>query len=232
VDEITGFITNSIICLPLKIQDSVIGVVEIVNPENPVLFERRSMMVLSIVSDYLAIALGNAHNYREIEALSVTDDVTGYYNTRFLHQHLDRLLQPENGELQELSLVFLDLDNFKRIVDAVGHPLGSKVLKEVAQVIGAHLAAAERLVRYGGDEFIVILPGVNKALALKKVETIRLALDNASFLQGEGLRVKVTASFGIAHYPDDAADKSELLYMADNSMYHSKIVGKDAITLA
>jgi diguanylate cyclase (GGDEF)-like protein len=232
VDELTGFVTRSIICLPLKIQDSVIGVVEIVNPENPVLFDRRSMMVLSIVSDYLAIALGNARNYKEIEALSVTDDVTGFYNARFLHQHLDGLLQPEDGEPREVSLVFLDLDDFKRIVDAVGHPLGSKVLKEVAQVIAARLAVEERLVRYGGDEFIVILPGVGKAQALEKVESIRAALDNARFLQHEGLLVKVTASFGIAHYPQDAADKNELLHIADNSMYHSKIVGKDAITLA
>ncbi len=232
VDELTGFVTHSIICLPLKIQDSVIGVVEIVNPENPVLFEKRSMMVLSIVADYLAIALGNARNYREIEALSVTDDVTGFYNTRFLHQHLDRLLTSENGEPQELCLVFLDLDDFKRIVDAIGHPLGSKVLKEVAQVIAAQLDARERLVRYGGDEFIVILPGLSKTRALEKVETIRLALDNARLLQREGLSVKVTASFGIAHYPQDAVDKNELLHIADNSMYHSKIHGKDAITLA
>ena len=232
VDELTGFVTRSIICLPLKIQDSVIGVVEIVNPENPVLFDRRSMMVLSIVSDYLAIALGNARNYREIEALSVTDDVTGFYNARFLHQHLDGLLQPEDGEPREVSLVFLDLDDFKRIVDAVGHPLGSKVLKEVAQVIAALLATEERLVRYGGDEFIVILPGVGKAQALEKVESIRAAIANARFLRREGLLVKITASFGIAHYPQDAADKNELLHIADNSMYHSKIVGKDAITLA
>jgi diguanylate cyclase (GGDEF)-like protein len=232
VDEITGFTTHSIICLPLRIQDSVIGVVEIVNPENPVLFERRSMMVLTIVADYLAIALGNARNYREIEALSVTDDVTGFYNTRFLHQHLDRLLQPQSGEDRELSLVFLDLDDFKKIVDTVGHPLGSQVLKEVAQIIGAMLDADERLVRYGGDEFIVILPGVSKARALEKVEAMRAAIDGACFLQHEGLHVEATASFGIAHYPQDAADKNELLHIADNSMYHSKTVGKDSITLA
>jgi diguanylate cyclase (GGDEF)-like protein len=232
VDDITGFVTRSIICLPLKIQGSVLGVVEIINPEDAVLFQHRSMMVLSIIADYLAIAIENSRNYRKISALAVTDDVTGHYNTRFLHQQLDRLLQPDNGQPQELSLVFLDLDNFKRVVDTVGHPLGSKVLKEVADVIAAQLAPEERLVRYGGDEFIVIMPGVSKKLALNKVEAIRRAMDRAAFLQHAGLRVKLTASFGIANYPQDAADKGELLHIADNSMYHSKELGKDAVTLA
>jgi diguanylate cyclase (GGDEF)-like protein len=232
VDNLTGFVTRSIICLPLKIQGSVLGVVEIINPEDSVLFHHRSMMVLSIIADYLAIAIENARIYKKITSLAVTDDVTGYCNTRFLHQHLDRLLEPANGEAQELSLVFLDLDNFKRVVDTVGHPLGSRVLQEVADVIGAQLQREERLVRYGGDEFIVLLPGVSKFRALQKVETIRRALDAAMFLQKAGLRVKLTASFGIAHYPDDASDKNELLHIADNSMYRSKQLGKDAITLA
>lgn len=232
VDDLTGFVTRSIICLPLRIQDSIIGVVEIVNPENPLLFEKRSMMVLSIVADYLAVALGNARNFKRMEELSVTDDVTGFFNTRFLHNQLDRLLQPENGDPEQLSLVFLDMDDFKHVVDAVGHPLASRALKEVAGVIAGQLASGEHLVRYGGDEFIVILPGVSKAEALQKVGTIRLAIDQASFLQHAGLRVKLTASFGIAHYPQDAADKNELLHIADNSMYHSKTIGKDTVTLA
>ncbi|HBD08331.1 MAG TPA: hypothetical protein DCZ69_08715 [Syntrophobacteraceae bacterium] len=232
VDELTGFVTRSIICLPLRIQDSIIGVVEVVNPENPVLFEKKSLMALSIVADYLAIALGNARNFRKMEALSVTDDVSGFYNTRFLHQELDRLIDPANGETREISLVFLDMDDFKRVVDTIGHPLASRVLKEVAEVIATQLVSGESLVRYGGDEYIVILPGVNKTDALRKVESIRLALAQASFLRHAGLRVKVTASFGIAHYPQDAADKNELLHIADNSMYQSKMTGKDTITLA
>ena len=232
VDELTGFVTRSIICLPLRIQDSVIGVVEVVNPENPVLFEKKSMMALSIVADYLAIALGNARNFKKMEALSVTDDVSGFYNTRFLHQELDRLLQPDGGQPRELSLVFLDMDDFKRVVDSIGHPLASRVLKEVAEVIATQLIPGESLVRYGGDEFIVILPSVSKTDALRKVESIRMAIAEASFLQHAGLRVKVTASFGIAHYPHDAADKNELLHIADNSMYQSKMTGKDTITLA
>ena len=228
VDELTGFTTRSLICLPLKIQESVIGVLEVVNPEDPALFDGSFMPVLSILADYVAIAIANARNYQEIEALSTTDDVTGFYNTRFLHHYLDNLL--DQGHL--ISLVFLDLDNFKQVVDSHGHLLGSKMLKEVALVIASSLGKDDRLVRYGGDEYVVIFPGQEKQAALRKTAEIRRALEDAVFLGAEGLEVKITASFGIASYPQDAASKRELLQVADGCMYRSKELGKNRINAA
>jgi diguanylate cyclase (GGDEF)-like protein len=232
VDQLTGFVTRAIICLPLTIGNRVVGVVEVINPEDAQLFQDHCSLGLSIVADYLAIAIGNALNYRKIESLAITDDVTGYCNTRYLHQQLDGLLDPSAGSRRSLSLVFLDLDNFKAVVDNVGHLLGSKVLREVAAVIAGVLADGERLVRYGGDEFIILLPGLSKQEALVRVEHMREALNSACLLLHEGHNVKVTASFGIANYPEDAADKEELLAIADRSMYRSKQSGKDSITLA
>jgi diguanylate cyclase (GGDEF)-like protein len=232
VDDLTGFVTHSLICLPLKMQGSVIGVIEVVNPEDPSLFQPDYMPVLSILADYVAIAINNARNYKKIESLSVTDDVTGFYNTRFLHQHLDWLLRPSVGRSQGISLVFLDLDHFKQVVDTHGHLMGSKVLKEVAEVMAEKLDEKDRLVRYGGDEYVIILPDQNKKAALDKVIALRKALSDTVFLQADGLQVKLTASFGIASYPDDAVDKKELLHIADNSMYRSKELGRDSITLA
>ncbi len=228
VDELTGFTTRSLICLPLKIQQSVIGVLEVVNPEDPALFDESLMPVLSILADYVAIAIVNARNYQEIEALSVTDDVTGFSNTRFLHQYLDGLL----NRGQPVSLVFLDLDNFKRVVDSHGHLLGSKMLKEVAVVIASCLGKDDRLVRYGGDEYVVILPGQDKKAAVAKTGEIRQALEGAVFLRSDGLQVKISASFGIASYPQDAGSKRELLQIADGCMYRSKQLGKNLISTA
>jgi len=232
VDDLTGFVTHSLICLPLKMQGLVIGVIEVVNPEDLTLFQPEFMPVLSILADYVAIAITNSRNYRKIESLSITDDVTGFYNTRFLHQHLERLLDPAATKPQEVSLVFLDLDNFKQVVDAHGHLVGSKVLKEVARAIAGNLNHEDCLVRYGGDEFVVILPGQDKRAALDKVVAIRQTLADEVFLREEGLDVRLTASFGVAGYPHDAASKRELLRIADNSMYRSKEIGKNAITLA
>ncbi len=228
VDELTGFVTHSLICLPLKMQGSVIGVIEIVNPEDMSLFQDNFMPLLSILADYVAIAIHNARTYRKIESLSVRDDVTGYYNTRFMHQCLDQLL--DQG--QEVSLVFLDLDNFKELVDSNGHLLGSKILKEAAVAIAFELDDDDRLVRYGGDEFVIILPAQDKNLAFDKVVLIRKAVASAIFLKEERLEVSLTASFGIANYPNDASDKKELLQMADNSLYRSKDLGKNSITVA
>jgi len=228
VDDITGFTTHSLICLPLKIQEEVIGVLEVVNPEDPALFGESLMPVLSILADYVAIAIANARNYQEIEALSVTDDVTGFYNTRFLHQCLDSLL----GEGTVVSLLFLDLDNFKHVVDSHGHLVGSKMLREVALVIDSCLGEDDQLVRYGGDEYVAILPGQDKHTALGRAAEIRRALEKTVFLGSEGLKVKITASFGVASYPEDVGSKRELLQVADGCMYRSKELGKNRVHAA
>jgi diguanylate cyclase (GGDEF)-like protein len=227
VDNITGFVTRSLICLPLKVRDSVIGVIEIVNPEDHSLFQETSMPVLSILADYLSIAITNARNHMRIESLAITDDVTGFYNTRFLHNCLDKFLQ----QGQVVSLAFLDLDDFKQVVDTHGHLMGSRMLKEVAEVIASQLEEDDLLVRYGGDEYVVILPAQDRRIALEKMVKIHRELSQASFLRSEGLEIRITASSGIAGYPQDAKDKKDLLQLADKALYRSKEQGKNSITV-
>jgi len=164
--------------------------------------------------------------------LAVTDDVTGFNNTRYLHRYLDRLIDSPAGKSTEACLVFFDLDNFKLLVDAHGHLCGSKALRETAQTVARVLDGDDRLVRYGGDEFIVILPRQSKQEALLKVARMKQAIDDASFLQKEGINARLTASFGVASYPEDARDKRELLAAADRCLFRSKTAGKNRITFA
>jgi diguanylate cyclase (GGDEF)-like protein len=164
--------------------------------------------------------------------LAVTDDVSGFNNTRYLHRYLDRVLESPGAKPPEVSLVFFDLDNFKALVDAHGHLCGTKALKEVAQAVHRVLEEDDRLVRYGGDEFIVILPRQNKTEARVKVERMREAVTTMSFLQKEGIDARLTASFGLASYPQDAKDKRELLAEADRQLFQSKSAGKDRISFA
>jgi diguanylate cyclase (GGDEF)-like protein len=165
-----------------------------------------------------------------VAKLAITDDVSGFNNTRFLHRYLDRHLDGTTSKEQELCLVFFDLDNFKDLVDKHGHLLGSKALREVAQAVHRVLAEEDRLVRYGGDEFIAILPRQSKDEALAKVNRMRRAIAGSHFLRKERINARLTASFGLAFFPHDAKDKRELLAEADRRLFESKISGKDRIT--
>ncbi len=178
----------------------------------------------------LSLDLKREHD--RVLKLSVTDDVSGFNNTRYLHRYLDRFLGVPDAHDLELSLVFFDLDNFKRVVDTHGHLLGSKVLKEVAQAVHGELDEDDRIVRYGGDEFVVILPRQGKGLALEKVQRLKRALTSTAFLQKEKINARVTASFGLATFPHDAKDKRELLAAADDCLFRSKADGKNRISVA
>ena len=178
----------------------------------------------------LSLQLKKEHDM--VTKLSVTDDVTGFYNTRYLHRYLDRVLSTPTAREEAVSLVFFDLDNFKDVVDTHGHLLGAKVLKEVAQAVHRELDEEDRLVRYGGDEYVVILPRQNKATARQKASRMSHALTTTEFLPKENKHVRLTASFGLATFPDDAGDARGLLAEADHCLFRSKSLGKNRLSIA
>jgi diguanylate cyclase (GGDEF)-like protein len=231
VDSATGFDTRSIIALPLVVRGEVIGVFEVINVEDDKFFLEKYVPHLAILADYVAIAVDNVRNLQKLQARTFIDEVTGFYNTRYLIFSLDHLIPQIHAEGGEFSVVFLDLDNFKAVVDAYGHLRGSKVLGEVARVIHPILGPDDSLVRYGGDEFIILLPHRGKPQALELTRRLRERLNQSSFLNDEGLDIRVTASYGIATLPEDAGNREELLLIADRAMFCSKGRGKDRIML-
>lgn len=177
------------------------------------------------------LSLGYKKEHDTVMRLAVTDDVTGYHNTRYLRRYMDKFFGAPNLRGRRLSLVFFDIDDFKNVVDTYGHQMGSKVLREIAQAVNKVLAPEDRIVRYGGDEFVVILPGQDKMAAAFKVEAMREAISNTEFLDKEQFYVRVTASFGMATFPHDAKDEEGLLAAADECLFESKREGKNRITL-
>ena len=229
VDVKTGFETRSIIALPLIVRGAVIGVFEVVNVAEERYFREKYLPHLTILADYVAIAVDNVRNLQKLEARTFIDEVTGYFNTRYLIHELDRLIPQLLTQGGHFSVVFLDLDNFKKVVDSYGHLRGSKVLAQVARVIHEVLEADDSLVRYGGDEFIILMPQRSQSGALETTRRLRRTLNQTTFLQDEGLSIRVTASYGIASLPEDAQDQEKLLLIADRAMFGSKGRGRDRI---
>ena len=179
-----------------------------------------------------ALALENALIVERAEALSVTDDLTRLYNSRYLNQSLRRETKRAVRTGRALSLLFIDLDGFKAVNDTYGHLYGSRALVEAAAVIRSSARETDVVARFGGDEFSLILPDTGREGAMSVAARIQERIRSAVFLAADGLSVHLTVSIGVATLPDVAASAEELLRAADVAMYRVKASGKDGIYFA
>lgn len=168
-------------------------------------------------------------DHRKMQKLSLLDNLTGLHNTRYLYLALEQITNESRISQAPFSLIFMDMDNFKRVVDTHGHLNGSQALREVARTIRSLIKKPCFGVAYGGDEFVVVLPGYNKTRARSKVEAIRSKMGRTLYLQESGLSVRLSASFGLASYPEDAQDVISLLGRADKALFRVKQTGKGSI---
>lgn len=232
VDQLTGFITHSVICIPLTVHGKTLGVIEIINVDDIEQFKAKYLPVLQILADYAAIAIINSRYFSKIQQMSITDEYTGLFNARYLHNILEKLMEKHSSTNNPISVVFCDIDNFKTVVDTYGHLCGSRVLKEIGQTISSYLSKSDILIKYGGDEYIIILPDRNKKTAWQIIEKIMDGIRSTSYLLSESDGIKVTASFGLALYPEDAKTEKDLLIKADNLMYSIKKDRKNGIAVS
>lgn len=231
-DDATLFTTRSIVAVPMIIKGKTVGVIELVNGPDQGSFGESDVRILESIAGFAAIALENARNFQRIEELTVVDEHTGLFNTR----HLRRVLPPEVERARRyghpLSLIFFDLDRFKQINDRHGHQAGSAILRECGQVLRDTLRAIDIPIRYGGDEFVCLLPETSREQALICGERVRQALKSRRFLADQGLSIEITASFGIASYPENGTSGEELLRAADKAMYVVKAESRDGVRAA
>jgi diguanylate cyclase (GGDEF)-like protein/PAS domain S-box-containing protein len=166
---------------------------------------------------------------KKFRNLAIHDNLTGLYNTRYLYKVLDDLIEENIIIKKPFSLIFMDMDNFKQVVDTYGHLNGSQALKEVAITMKSCLKAPCFGVAYGGDEFVIVLPGFNKLQATEKAEQIRSQMKQTTYLTKAGHNVHMGASFGLATFPEDTDNRTGLLALADQAMFRIKQTGKDSI---
>lgn len=182
------------------------------------------------LSPVFSAALDNLRRFGRAEELSITDGLTGVYNYRYLRSALDREVARARRFREEFCIIMLDVDHLKEYNDVHGHLQGSEVLRRLAQVVMGELRASDVLAKYGGDEFVVILPQTQREGARTLAERIRAAVEAYAF-PGEGNGMKITTSMGVAQFPEDGETTRDLLESADNTLYQAKRTGRNRVTV-
>jgi diguanylate cyclase (GGDEF)-like protein len=229
VGDQTGLVPRTMICVPLISKGMLRGVIQVLNKVDGKTFTDAELALAQTLADHAAIAIENASLYHQAYLASITDDLTGLGNTRRFHQSLAEAL----ARGQPLALVVLDLDHFKAVVDRYGHLVGSRAIAQIGRLIGHSLRSGDVPARYGGDEFVIVLPDTGLEEAQRLAESIRQAIEGCPRLEGEDVDLsRVTASIGVACFPAHAVDAEGLFRRADEAMYAAKRAGRNRVTVA
>lgn len=247
IDKKLNHKTHSVVAVPIFIGKHVCGVLELINRLEGKSFTERDMSLLEIFAGYTSFMLQNALDAKRAQELAKKDDLTGLYNDRWFNVRLAETLSQARGGKSETIVVFLDLDQFKNINDKHGHLAGSQVLREVGFILKRIVQRGDATVaRYGGDEFVIVIPATTLGEGIAICEEIRAAIAGETFLSREwGYRMPplhlqgiISASIGMAHYaahPDSKLsldmEKNELMKRADAAMYRAKSRGKNQVVV-
>jgi len=248
LDSQTDYRTDSLVAIPVRIEQEVCGVLELVNRKKKQSFSLHDLNLLEIFAGYISISIQNVLDGRHAHEIAKRDNLTGLFNDRYLHIALSHAIGRCRKENSDLTLLFLDLDFFKRVNDAHGHLAGSQVLREVGQLLGnlTDECTGAIAARYGGDEFVVAIPDMDMAAGVDLAETLRNAIESATFCKEPGdiqpdplFLTGITSSVGIAtlhrHIAEDLTleqSKSTLLRLSDAAMYVSKETGRNRTAIA
>jgi diguanylate cyclase (GGDEF)-like protein len=246
-DQIGKSKISSVVAIPIRIEQDVCGVLELLNRKDHVVYSDRDLNLLQIFAGYISISVQNVLDGRQAQEIAKRDNLTGLYNDRYLHIALGQAVTTCRKEESDLSVMFIDLDYFKRVNDTHGHLAGSQVLREVGMMLADSAKDSNAIVaRYGGDEFVLVAPGMAIEEAIDLAESIRERIVNGTFCNRAGeilpeplFLTGLTGSIGIASLTQhsDSRDstercKSSLLRLADAAMYVAKDTGRNRSVVA
>ncbi len=218
---------KNFLVIPMVLKNKVIGFIFTQAVGNNY---QKDFSIFSVFANEAALAIENAKLYEKLENMSTTDSLTGVYNRRYLDAQLSKEIELARRYKSFLSICMIDIDDFKHYNDRNGHLAGDECLKKVAEVISSTIRSGDVITRYGGEEFLVILPATDKDGAKIAAEKIRKNIENTYFDYQEFQPLgKITVSIGVATYPTDAQDEKLLLEIADKCLYKAKISGKNKV---
>jgi diguanylate cyclase (GGDEF)-like protein len=219
------------IVLPLQFEQDLIGVIKV--PIGPT--DEIDQEISNNVSRYLTAVtgvLGNIYQLTRSRDLAMRDDLTKAFNRRFFESYLDEEIERARRYGSVFSIIFLDLDDLKMVNNFYGHLTGSRTLQEVAKRILSAVRGIDKVVRFGGDEFCIILPQTDSDQAMLVANRVKKSMTASAFRLDPGVEISITASFGIATYPTHGITKDALIRQADAAMYRVKATTKNAVGVA
>lgn len=214
--------------VPLINEGRFVGLILIESDDASRVWGDNELLLLHTVAEQLTVAVKQADLFAQMQLQALTDPLTGCYNRRSFEMQLEQNMQLATRMRQPMSLIMIDIDNFKHINDRIGHSTGDVALQIIADALRGELRAVDTAARFGGDEFAIILPQANSRGALVAAERLQKRLTNTP-IPGYGL---VTASFGVASFPQHASSRDLLVLAADRALYESKHGGRNRISLA
>ena len=225
-----GFIEALIV--PLRDHVSLLGLFILLRNEQDPRWTTKVMEEVNFIRQHTTLAWHNATLYANAKELAMLDDLTGLYNVRYLHLAIGRELVHYRESGTPFTVLFLDIDYLKRVNDLHGHQVGSQLLVEVARVLRRCVRDNDVVVRYGGDEFNIVLKATPLSTAEQVANRIRTTLARHSFLGREGLNLQITVCIGVAACPDHAQNPEELIFLSDRAMYRGKDSTRNLVIIA
>lgn len=222
---------SGMIVMPLRVREDLLAVIRIPLKPGDLLRDEATAAVTKYL-DAVAQVLSNVYQLTRSRDLAMRDDLTKAYNRRFFESYLDEEIERSRRYGTLFSIIFLDLDDLKMVNNLYGHLSGSRTLQEVAKRILGAVRGIDKVVRFGGDEFCVILPNTDQEQAVMVANRISRSIASSPLTIDANLEVSITASFGIATYPTHALSKENLIRLADAAMYRVKSTTKNAVGLA
>jgi len=219
------------LCIPMMAQSEALGILHLMQPDNVKMTETKQRMAVTM-SEHIAMALSNLRLHETLRSQSIRDPLTGLFNRRFMEESLELEIRRASRNQRPLGMIMMDLDHFKYFNDNFGHEAGDLLLKELGALLKTNIRGEDIACRYGGEEFTLILPEGTGSVTRQRAEFFKEAIQRLDVHYKNQPLGRLTASMGVAVFPDHGRSAQALIEAADKALYRSKNAGRDCVTMA